>query len=583
MLLSTAQNNTASLGLIEGCLTAILATMAFIVPRLGSAWFARIERPFARLARRKGLMVAAVGLATLLLRLALLPLSPVPLPFIPDDFSFLLAADTFAHGRLTNPTPAMWTHFESIHVSMVPTYMSMYFPGQGLMLAAGKVLFGNPWFGLLIVSALMCAAICWMLQAWLPPSWALLGGILAVLRLGVFSYWINSYTGGGPICALGGALILGSLPRLMKTARFRYGLLMAVGIVLLVVTRPYEGLLLCLPVAFVLGRWAIYGKNRPTPGLLMRRAAFPLALVVAAAAWLGYYDYRAFGSPTTLPYTLNRAQYAVTPYYVWQSQRPEPTYRHDSMRRFYHSAELTDFNKSHSLSGFVPHVLLNATIVMLFFAGPVLFPPLIMLRRVFLDRRIRFLVLCVLILIPGMVIEIYLIPHYVAAYTAAFYAIGLQAMRHLRVWTPEHKPVGLQIVRIIVTLCVVLAVARVFTVSLHLKVAEWPAGEWSLMWYGPEHFGTERAQIEAGLERLPEKQLVLVQASDKRESLDQWVYNAADIDSSKVVWANDMAPADNLQLIQHYPDRKVWLVQMDTMPATISPYPMPIQLNADSK
>jgi hypothetical protein len=182
-----------------------------------------------------------------------------------------------------------------------------------------------------------------------------------------------------------------------------------------------------------------------------------------------------------------------------------------------------------------------------------------------------------------MVIEIYLIPHYVAAYTAAFYAIGLQAMRHLRVWTPEHKPVGLQIVRIIVTLCVVLAVARVFTVSLHLKVAEWPAGEWSLMWYGPEHFGTERAQIEAGLERLPEKQLVLVQASDKRESLDQWVYNAADIDSSKVVWANDMAPADNLQLIQHYPDRKVWLVQMDTMPATISPYPMPIQLNADSK
>ena len=528
-------------------------------------------------------MVAAVGLATLLLRLALLPLSPIPLPFIPDDFSFLLAADTFAHGRLTNPTPAMWTHFESIHVSMVPTYMSMYFPGQGLMLAAGKVLFGNPWFGLLIVSALMCAAICWMLQAWLPPSWALLGGILAVLRLGVFSYWINSYTGGGPICALGGALILGSLPRLMKTARFRYGLLMAVGIVLLVVTRPYEGLLLCLPVAFVLGRWAIYGKNRPTPGLLMRRAAFPLALVVAAAAWLGYYDYRAFGSPTTLPYTLNRAQYAVTPYYVWQSQRPEPTYRHDSMRRFYHSAELTDFNKSHSLSGFVPHVLLNATIVMLFFAGPVLFPPLIMLRRVFLDRRIRFLVLCVLILTPGMVIEIYLIPHYVAAYTAAFYAIGLQAMRHLRVWTPEHKPVGLQIVRIIVTLCVVLAVARVFTVSLHLKVAEWPAGEWSLMWYGPEHFGTERAQIEAGLERLPEKQLVLVQASDKRESLDQWVYNAADIDSSKVVWANDMAPADNLQLIQHYPDRKVWLVQMDTMPATISPYPMPIQLNADSK
>jgi hypothetical protein len=253
------------------------------------------------------------------------------------------------------------------------------------------------------------------------------------------------------------------------------------------------------------------------------------------------------------------------------------------MRRFYHSAELDLYSKAHSLSGFVPQLLLRALIVMLFFAGPVLFPPLIMLRRVFLDRRIRFLVLCVLILIPGMVIEIYLIPHYVAAYTAAFYAIGLQAMRHLRLWTPEHKPVGLQIVRIIVTLCVVLAGVRVFSAPLHVKVPEWPASSWSAVWYGPDRYGTDRAQIEAGLERLPEKQLVLVQASDKRESLDQWVYNAADIDSSKVVWANDMAPADNLQLIQHFRDRKVWLVQMDTMPATISPYPMPIQLTADSK
>jgi hypothetical protein len=51
--------------------------------------------------------------------------------FLPDDFSFLLAGDTFAHGRLTNPTPAMWTHFETIHITMQPTYQSMYFPGRG--------------------------------------------------------------------------------------------------------------------------------------------------------------------------------------------------------------------------------------------------------------------------------------------------------------------------------------------------------------------------------------------------------------------------------------------------------------------
>jgi hypothetical protein len=584
MLLDTTQGSTtASLGLIEGCLTAILAAAAFVAPRLGSTLFSRIERTFAKLARRQGLMVAMVGLATLVLRLAILPFKPIPLPFIPDDFSFLLSANTFALGRLTNPTPALWTHFETIHVSMVPTYMSMYFPGQGLVLAMGKVLFGNPWFGQLIVSALMCAAICWMLQAWLPPSWALLGGILAVIRIGLFSYWVNSYTGGALLTALGGALILGALPRLMKTASFRYGILMGIGIALQVITRPYEGMLLCVPVALVLGHWALFGKNRPAPGVLIRRAALPLLIVVAATAWLGYYDYRAFGKATTLPYTLNRAQYAVAPYYVWQSQRPEPQYNHDSMRRFYHDAELTMYHKAHSLSGFPGQVFLKILVVLLFYAGLALAPPLFMVRRLFLDRRIRFLVVCVLILCAGMLIEIYMIPHYVAAYTAAFFAIGLQAMRHLRLWAPEGKPVGRQLVRITVSLCIVLAVVRLFNVPLHLAVPEWPASNWSGMWYGPDQYGTERAQIQSRLESLPDKQLVLVREPYNRDSLDQWVYNDPDIDHSKVVWANDMAPADNLQLIEYYRDRKVWLVEMDTQPATVSPYPMPAQLTPDPR
>ena len=36
-----------------------------------------------------------------------------------------------------------------------------------------------------------------------------------------------------------------------------------------------------------------------------------------------------------------------------------------------------------------------------------------------MDRRIRFLVLCVLVLTAGMAIEIFLLPHYMAPFTAA--------------------------------------------------------------------------------------------------------------------------------------------------------------------
>src|SRR5271166_3429645 len=241
MILIPVRESGASLRLIEGSLMVIAVVTAFCLPTLGSRYLSRVEQAFGKLARRQGLAVAVVGLTAFTLRLAMLPLCPIPGPFVPDDFSFLLAGNTFALGRLTNPTPAMWLHFESIQLTMQPTYMSMYFPAQGLILAAGKVLFGHPWFGLLCINALMCAALCWMLQAWLPPSWALLGGVLVVLRIGLFSYWINTYSGGGCIAALGGALILGALPRLTRTARPRYGVLLATGIAILVLCRPYEG------------------------------------------------------------------------------------------------------------------------------------------------------------------------------------------------------------------------------------------------------------------------------------------------------------------------------------------------------
>jgi hypothetical protein len=573
MTQAPATSTQATLPLLEFLFTLIAVGCSFGFPRLFAGSFARIEDLFVRLARRKRLSVALVGLAGLLLRLAILPWIPIPLPFITDDYSFLLSADTFAHGRLTNPTPAMWTHFETIHETMRPTYMSMYFPLQGLVLAAGKVLLGHPWFGLLATSALMCAAICWMLQAWLPPRWALLGGLIAVLHLGLFSYWINSYHSGGSIAGLGGALILGALPRFRKAGGSRCGVLMALGIVLVGFTRPYEGLLLCLPVAGVLGYWAVMGKDRPRPVVLMRRLALPVTLLMAAGAGLGYYDYRAFGHATTLPYSVDRATYAMAPYFVWQQPRPEPAYRHAAMKSFYYTFELDYYNKIHSWKGYPVESLVKALWTLHFYTGMALLPPLFLLWRVVRDRRVRLLAILVAVMIPFMAIQIYLIPHYLAPYTAVFYALGLQAMRHLRQWRPEGKPVGLTMSRLCVTLLLVMCGLRLEAGPLHLHLAEFPVVNWNFMWYGPDHFGTERARVAAELEAMPGKQLVLVRYSDRHNALLEWVYNAADIDGAKVIWARDMDSSNNTELLRYYKDRHVWLVQPDNLPATLTPYP----------
>ena len=198
-------------------------------------------------------------------------------PSSPTNISYLLAADTFASGRLTNPTHPMWVHFESMHILEHPTYAAMHHAAQGVILAAGQVAVGNPWAGVYVSVAVMCALLCWMLQGWLPPVWALFGGLLAVLRLGLFGYWINSYWGGAA-AAIGGLLVLGAMPRLLRKLRVRDALLLAGGMVILANSRPYEGLLLSLPVCVYLAVRLLKPRG-PQLAAVALRLVLPAALL----------------------------------------------------------------------------------------------------------------------------------------------------------------------------------------------------------------------------------------------------------------------------------------------------------------
>ena len=551
---------------LEALLVSLAILLALLCPLLGGRWFFKAERFLANLARRPVVSVFLCGFSALALRLGLLPWLPIPKPYINDEFSFLLAGDTFAHGRMANPSPPMWLHFETFHVIFHPTYASMYPPLQGVLLAAGQVLTREPFWGVWLSCGLMCAAFCWMLRAWLPPSWALLGGMLPVIRFGVLSYWDNSYWGGA-LAATGGALMLGAFPRILKHQRMRDSILLALSIVILANTRPYEGFVVTLVVGIGLFIWIV--QDKPHAKLLLQRVAVPAVLVLTIGGLgTGYYFWRVTGSPVTMPQQVNRDTYATARYFYWQTAHPEPAYHHKAIQDFYH-VELSEFNGAHTMPGIFIQWMKMAGRAWIFFLSPLLSVPLLFLPRIVLDRRIRFLVVAGAVGLVGSALVVFFNINYLAPITCVIVAVIVQGMRHLRVWRWERSPTGLFLVRAIVVMCVVIV-----PVEAHILAATPEPGTWAAI-------GPERAAVEAQLNALPGPQLVLVRYAPNHNPMLEWVYNGADIDREKVVWARDMDVPQNNELVQYYNTRRVWLLEGDAVPPKLSEYVEPgIQISA---
>jgi hypothetical protein len=554
---------------IELCLTAICLALAFMRPELGDAWFSRQEERFSAFASRRTLAVVTIGLLSLVLRLALLPILPIPQPGVQDEFSHLLLADTLAHGRLANPTHPMWIHFETFHVNWHPTYASMYFPGQALFLAFGQVVFGQPFWGVWLSVGLMCAAVCWALQQWLPAGWALLGGFLVVLRLGTFSYWANGYWGGA-VPALAGALVLGSVPGLRRAPGIRDAMIFGAGAALLLITRPYESLFVLVPIAIALAVWQFRDRMHPL-GAWLGKVALPIGLLVLLAAGaLGYYFWRVTGSPWRTPYKVNMATYGLV-YFPWDQILPV-RYHHAEFEGFYRGGAVLGifhFARQHPLQ----LLIAKGLTIWLFFFGPILSLPVLAclatrgIRR--LSWRAIFLLLICATAFLGAALTIHVgHPHYVAPLTIAFYLVVLLSMNSLQRWRWRERPSGAFLVRMVPVVCIVMFLVRTAAPLAGITVR--PSG--IRTWCSLDQHNLRRAAVLKKVVNTPGEHLIIVRyAPDHNFIDDEWVFNGADIEGSKVIWARDMG-AQNAELVQYFRGRTIWLVEPDYNPPRLSPY-----------
>lgn len=545
-------------GRVTLALVALLIAVALFRPPRDSARWRAVERAFARLASRRRTSLLVVAVFVLAWRAAVHPLLGIPVPSIFDEFGHLLAAETYSLGRLTNAPHPLWVQFETFFVLHHPTYMSIYPVAQGLILAAGKLIGGHYWFGVWASVAAMCAAICWMLQGWLPPRWALLGGLIAAMRIGVFDYWMNSYWGGAA-AAIGGAMILGALPRIKRHLRVRDALIMGAGLALLANSRPYEGLILGAIVCggllvWIARRGTFAGRWCPTA-----RVILPILLVlIPTAMFMAFYFYRLTGDPLRNPYQVNRNEYAIAPIFVFLPPAAAvPAYRHAVMRDYYVNAELTHYADILTARGFLADRKKRIINTGVFFLSPALLAPLIWWPWVFRDRRIRFLLVALGLFMLAMSVQSWWFMHYAAPATALIYALVMQCMRHMRTWRSKTSRAGVFLVRSVVVICLIRLVLQ--SPAQYLRF--------------PFGLGTARQFYLEQLEAMEGRHLVIVRYNRNHYWEHEWVYNGADIDSAKVVWAREIDAASNERLVHYFSDRRVWLAEPDLTPPAVAPYP----------
>lgn len=555
---------------LEAGLVCLLLAVALWNPRLGNSVFRACGRSWNRLARNKVVTVVAVGLAAMLIRAILLPILPIPDPTIHDEFGHLLIADTFASGRVTNPAHAMWQHFESIYVLQQPTYTSQYPPATGILLGAAQAVFGHPWWGLLVGMGVFCGLMCWMLQGWLPARWALLGGVLTILQFGIVSYWINSYWG-GTVPAIGGVLVLGGLARLRKGSLFRNSVWVAIGLAILMNSRPAEALLLGC-VTGVLLCWWVFKTRELRFGPALRNSVLPLGLLLSVTlAGMLYYNYRVTGKPLELPYMLHQKQYGSPQAYWWQRPVIVESFRHQEMKDDY-LRQLRLYQRRSSPKDLAKATLGRLRDYWLFYIGVAFTLPFLFFPRILHDRGVLLMLAIGIPFAFDYLTFHAFYPHYAAPIAGFTMFLVVQCWRHLRVWKWHRRPVGLFLARML-PIVSAAGVAGVLLASVAVSHGiQQPVVKALCRDYIPFH--SLRADMTKELEAMGGEHLIFVHYRQPGHSPDfEWVYNRADIDKSDVVWAREMNADSDRELRRYFPQRKVWVLDADAQPPRLAPYP----------
>ena len=365
------------------------------------------------------------------------------------------------------------------------------------------------------------------------PQWAFLGGLLIAFRLGIGSYWNQSYWGGS-IAAIGGALVYGAVRRLtvVDKPRLRDAVLLGLGLLVLANSRPFEGMLVSLPAAWILMRWFFrlpLADKKPA----VTKVVLPIfAILVVTVMGVAYYNWRVTGDPLKMPHLHYKEIYERPSEFVW-ARHPGTMSQHVAVERN-EAGEETAWWRLGLRNGW--H---RIWLVLFLVLSPALAVPLLFGLWALRDRAlVPLLVACVLVLLGHFASDQFY-PHYSAPLTAPIWTLAMVVLAKAHDWRWRQQPVGAGLGLVAIGLILVSFLVQI------------PA-------FRPDADAPIRRRLDyqQELAERPGRHLVLGQ----RNVI--YNYNPADIRGADVLWAADTGTDENRRLIELFPDYEVWWLEI---------------------
>ncbi len=507
-----------------------------------------------KLFRRPTICVAVALILGTAVAFLLTAIRGIPAPSVHDEFAYLLGADTFAAGRLTNPTHPMWEHFESFHIIQQPSYNAKYPPAQSLALAAGQLI-GHPMIGSCLSAGFAIGCLVWMLTGWLPRKYYWLITLFAVFHPGLQIVWGQSYWGGN-LALAGASLLLGALGRLTAKMDIRLAVIAGIGTVLLANTRPFEGAVLTVMVGMALTLKCCAHPNWKLGPFIWRVIVPGLVVVAVGAAGMLVYNNAVSKNCFKMPYQIHEAEYGFNPVFLWQTAGEMPAYRHPVMEYFFETDKTINDAKYRTLAD-VLRVKTRAGYAMVkFFCGGTIILALVGLPWMLRRPRFRGALFLVTPVFLASLATPWAWAHYCAPAAPLLILLFIGSL--VEIWK-RTRNVPMFRFAILLIIPVFHLTWCVSTYDIYSKLAK-------------NGWAKDRVAIEQQLLSQPGLDLVLVRYTEKHNPNAEWVYNNADIDAAPVVWAREMSSQRRGQLIDYFKNRKIWILDADLRPPRLHPF-----------